>query len=218
MRMVRSRGAQNAAKGLLIAVAVIIAVLISLMVWLNRQMKPVIAEAAEASVTKWVTKQTGQLLSELESPMRSYETLVDFHYDGNGDLAAVSIDIDAAREVQRMVTTGLEEVLSASEEQTISVSASSLTGITLLSSWNVKIPITVRPITWVESEIDSQLTEIGINQMLHQINILVTTDVTILIPGGSCTAKVESKVPLVESVLLAQVPESYTYFSSKAEG
>lgn len=212
MKLHRVRGPKAAAKRLLLIVLAILMLLTGLTAWLCRQLKPVIRTVAEATLTSIVTKQAGNALSETESSTRSYEALVDFQYDQNGSLVAVSTDMDAAGALQSAVTNALTNSLSQLKEKTIQIPAGSLTGIPLLSGKGFSVPVTVESIISVSSDIRSELTEVGINQMLHRMEIVITTDITILVPGGSCAVEVKSIVPLAESLLLGQVPESYTYF------
>lgn len=212
MKLHRVRGPKAAAKRLLLIVLAILMLLTGLTAWLCRQLKPVIGTVAEATLTSIVTKQAGNALSETESSTRSYEALVDFQYDQNGSLVAVSTDMDAAGALQSAVTNALTNSLSQLKEKTIQIPAGSLTGIPLLSGKGFSVPVTVESIISVSSDIRSELTEVGINQMLHRMEIVITTDITILVPGGSCAVEVKSIVPLAESLLLGQVPESYTYF------
>ena len=217
MKLHRVRGPKAAAKRLLLIVLAILMLLTGLTAWLCRQLKPVIRTVAEATLTSIVTKQAGNALSETESSARSYEALVDFQYDRSGSLVAVSTDMDAAGALQSAVTNALTDSLSQLKEKTIQIPSGSLTGIPLLTGKGFSVPVTVESIISVTSDIRSELTEVGINQMLHRMEIVITTDITILVPGGSCTVEVESIVPLAESLLLGQVSESYTYFAPEGQ-
>lgn len=212
MRRCAARGPKAAGRWLLLLVGMFLLALLALGLWMNQRLKPMVAAKATASLTNMVTDEVGLALAEIDGSLRSYEKLAHFHYDGNGNLVAVSTDLDTAAKLQAQITEKMTAALSRLKEKTISIPAGSLTGVGFLSGKGFSVPVTVESILSVSSEITSELTEIGINQMLHRMEIVITTDITILCPGGSCTASVESRVPLTESLLLGSVPESYTYF------
>ncbi len=49
----------------------------------------------------------------------------------------------------------------------------------------------------------------AINQTRHKIYLLATTNVKIIIPASSSTIKVNSYVPISESIIIGEVPDSF---------
>lgn len=212
MKRYPAKGPKAAAIRLLYGAIVVSLLLLCGILWISSRLKPVVSDLAAARLTGMVREETEAVLAELEAEERSYALLTEFQYDGSGDLAAVSIDLAAAGKLESTVTTRLTERLASLEEQTLSVPLGSLSGIALFAGRGVRIPVSVQSVVAVKSDLESQLTEVGINQMLHRINMTVTTDVTILTPGGKSVETVTGCVPLAEGVIFARVPESYTYF------
>ena len=179
-------------------------------VWLNCQLRPMVLAVSESTLSNQVSRIVSRVLGETEI---DYSDLVQLRYDESGTLSAVTTQMETGNRLRGALVSRLLEELSALEERTVSVPAGSLTGLTLLSGRGVHIPVEVVGVSDVDSRFDSSLTPAGINQTLHRIDLVVTTDLTLLLPGGPVTHAFISRVTVAETVLLGQVPENYTYFS-----
>lgn len=179
-------------------------------VWLNCQLRPMVLAVSESTLSNQVSRIVSRVLGETEI---DYSDLVQLRYDESGTLSAVTTQMETGNRLRGALVSRLLEELSALEERTVSVPAGSLTGLTLLSGRGVHIPVEVVGVSDVDSRFDSSLTPAGINQTLHRIDLVVTTDLTLLLPGGPVTHAFTSRVTVAETVLLGQVPENYTYFS-----
>ena len=167
-------------------------------VWLNCQLRPMVLAVSESTLSNQVSRIVSRVLGETEI---DYSDLVQLRYDESGTLSAVTTQMETGNRLRGALVSRLLEELSALEERTVSVPAGSLTGLTLLSGRGVHIPVEVVGVSDVDSRFDSSLTPAGINQTLHRIDLVVMTDLTLLLPGGPVT------------VLVGAVPENYTYFS-----
>ena len=53
------------------------------------------------------------------------------------------------------------------------------------------------------------ISDAGINQTNHQINLEVIVDIDILIPWGTESAQVVSEVMIADTVIVGKVPDTY---------
>lgn len=179
-------------------------------VWLNCQLRPMVLAVSESTLSNQVALTIGTALSDTEI---DYSDLVQLQYDESGTLSAVTTRMETGNQLRGALVSRLMEALSALSEETFYVPAGSLTGLTLLSGRGFDIPVQVVGVSNVESSFDSALTPAGINQTLHRIDLVVKTDLVLLLPGGPVTHSFTSRITVAETVLLGQVPENYTYFS-----
>lgn len=182
-------------------------------VWINLRLRPMVLAASEAALSNQVSLIVGQVLGEEASGDLSYSDLVQLHYDESGMLTAVTTRMETGNLLRARIVSRLLTELTQLEDETVSVPIGSLTGSMLLSGHGFRIPVRLIGVTNVTSSFDSALTASGINQTLHQIDLVVQTDLVLLLPGGPCTHSVTSRITVAETVLLGQVPENYTYFS-----
>ena len=64
----------------------------------------------------------------------------------------------------------------------------------------------------ISAQFDNEFFDQGINQTLHRVVLTVTAELSLLLPGGVHTYTDETKVVLAETVLMGQVPDSYSSF------
>lgn len=179
-------------------------------VWLNCQLRPMVLAVSESTLSNQVSLTISEMLGETEI---DYGDLVQLQYDESGTLSAVTTRMEIGNHLRGDLVSHLMKALNALREETVSVPVGSLTGLTLLSGRGFEIPVQVIGVSNVESSFDSSLTPAGINQTLHRIDLVVKTDLILLLPGGPVTHSFTSRVTVAETVLLGQVPENYTYFS-----
>lgn len=179
-------------------------------VWLSCQLRPMVLAISESALSQRVGQAVGQVLGSTEV---DYSDLITLHYDESGTLSAVTTRMEAANRLRSAIVSQLLEELGTLTGQRVEVPSGSLTGLTLLSGRGLSIPVEICGVASVESAFDSALTPAGINQTLHQIDLVITTKLALLLPGGPATQTFTSRVTLAETVLLGQVPENYTYFS-----
>lgn len=195
---------------LIISLLVGLSLGIGVIVWIDCQLRPMVLAISESTLSNQISLTISKVMSEMDI---DYSDLVQLQYDESGSLSAVTTQMEVGNQLNGKLVTRLLEELSEMREETLSVPAGSLTGLTLLSGRGFSIPVTVVGVSNVTSRFDSSLTPAGINQTLHQIDLVVTTELVLLLPGGPVTHSITSRVTVAETVLLGQVPENYTYFS-----
>ena len=66
------------------------------------------------------------------------------------------------------------------------------------------------PANALTGHLESSFSEEGINQTRHKIWVSVKVKITFLLPNYEKNSEVSVKIPLVETVLLGNVPDAYT--------
>ena len=61
----------------------------------------------------------------------------------------------------------------------------------------------------VESRVENQFSDAGINQTLHRVMLSVHIPIQILLPGGTVETEVDSQVCLAESIIVGGVPGTF---------
>ena len=70
------------------------------------------------------------------------------------------------------------------------------------------LPIQIVSIRNSEASLHSEFREAGINQTLHQLNMQVSVDVTVLVLGQTDDFTISSQVIVAETVIVGQVPDT----------
>lgn len=61
---------------------------------------------------------------------------------------------------------------------------------------------------------ENQFTQAGINQTTHRVMLYVDVSMSILLPGFRTGTQVSSSFSVAETVIVGDVPDTYTYFDS----
>lgn len=79
----------------------------------------------------------------------------------------------------------------------------------MLNSLGPKIPVKLKIIGSVNPNIDTKVTEYGINNSLIEVSIRVTTTIRTILPISSKEKKVTIMVPLTVKIIQGPIPEYY---------
>ena len=60
------------------------------------------------------------------------------------------------------------------------------------------------------ARIESEFTELAINQSLHRLLFCVEVDMTVMLPTRPKTLRVLLRFPIAETVIVGEVPDAYT--------
>ena len=177
---------------------------------LELQLRPVLEAMAVAKV-KNVVAQTldAAVAAEISARGVTYGDLITIERDGSGSITALTSDMTAMNELRTGI---LSAVLTAVEEldpDRLSIPVGNLTGVSFFSGKGFSLPVEITAAGSAHGVFQSQFTGAGINQTRHQLSLEVTAEVEILLPGGVVETEVSAQVPVAETVIVGQVPDTY---------
>lgn len=80
---------------------------------------------------------------------------------------------------------------------------------TFLANLSPKIPVKLKFIGGVNTDIETDVSSYGINNALIKVNVKISVDAQVALPFTSETTTVVTKVPLVLKLIQGEVPEMY---------
>ena len=161
-----------------------------------------------------VKNATSDLLNDaidrqIEAGDIHYDRMVYFEKDLDGRITALKTNMS---EVNRLKTSVLNrinsDVLSMDTSQ-LGVPLGSLIFPEFLSGKGPDIPVKILTIRNSEASFDSNFTQAGINQTLHQIIMELSVDVTVLVLGETNSFTVVSHVVVAETIIVGHVPDTF---------
>lgn len=84
------------------------------------------------------------------------------------------------------------------------------TGNSLLANLGPKVPVQLRVIGDVQSQVKSKITEYGLNAALFEISIHFEVSLRIVIPFSTETTVVKNDIPIDTATILGKVPNFYS--------
>lgn len=191
-----------------------IMVLVIGVVLLDWKLRPAIIEIVGSELESVITDEVNHVCAEdAANGEIAYQNLVNLQYDKAGNLIGLTTNMAELNELKAKITKGVGEELDTLHRTSFSVPMGSVVGIALFSGLGPWIPVEVLSVGRMSSNFESSFEAAGINQTRHQIQLVISVEVVLLLPGGICKRECTNRVTVAESILMGEVPSKYSYFS-----
>ena len=171
---------------------------------------PVIRSLAETQVKNTASDLINDAIAEqIASGNIQYDRIVYFEKDVNGRITALKTNIGEINRLKTDVLNIINDEILSIEESSLGVALGSLFLPEFLSGKGPQLPVKILAIRNSEGDFYSSFSEAGINQTLHQLNMEVFLDVTVLVLGSTTEFTVSSHMVVAETVIVGDVPETY---------
>lgn len=181
---------------------------------LDYKLRPAILEIALSELETVVNDAIDQVcVQDAVDGEIAYSKLIELQYDQNGKLQGLTTDMATLNVLRADMTRAIGQALGEVEEQPIQVPLGTAWGVTLFSDLGPNIPVQVLSLESIAGYFESNFTAAGINQTRHQIQMVLTVQVVLLLPGGTYDRTFTNRITVAESILMGEVPSHYSYFS-----
>lgn len=189
------------------------------MIWLGiafyQHFLPVVTRLAEAEANNKVSAVINNAIAaRIADGELKYDEIIRLEKGENGAVTAVMTDVAKVNMLKSAITADVIAAFSEDVGAEINIPIGNLTGIKLLSGKGPDIPIELVTAAKTETEFINRFTTAGINQTCHRIIVRVSAGVNMMIPGKSVYAEIAAEVAVAETVIIGEVPESYTFFEA----
>lgn len=155
--------------------------------------------------------------SELENESVDYSDLVTIVYNSDNLISSIESNMVNINRIKARITKSVNDELNHIDEHDLSISLGTASGFEMFYNQGPLIPIKVQPEGYVEATLISSFESAGINQTLHRIIVEIKTEISAIIPGYTSSATVETQFVMVETVIVGNVPGTYTHVISGSE-
>jgi sporulation protein YunB len=187
----------------------VLALPVLLFIWIDMNLKPVILSMAEAKARVMAVEAVNNAAYEVMRERISYSDLVVVVLDEAGRVAMLQADTMRMNELGTRTALVAQRNLDALAATGIRIPIGSATGSRLLAGSGPSVTVNLVPMGSVTAEFVSEFTSAGINQTRHRIYLKMNTMVRMVIPTGAGQAQVSAYVPIAESIIVGQVPQTF---------
>ncbi len=181
---------------------------------INIRLRPLVVEECLAVLTNQLGQSVNDAVAEaVENGAYTYSDLIQLTCNDAGEVVSLSANMVRLNLLRSQVVQSVADGLDEAGSWTMSVPLGNLSGSAMLSGRGPILNVKVLSVGNLSSYFDNNFISVGINQSRHQVVLCVETEIILMLPGGSVTKTVTTRVTVAETVLLGQVPNSYTYFS-----
>ena len=188
---------------------IILILLCTFLVYLRIKFRDVIFELAQTQVKNSTSDLINDAIDkQIECGNIQYDRIVYFEKDLNGKITALKTNISEVNRLKTDVLNIINDEILALDTSDIGIHTGNLLLPEVFSGRGILLPVQIISIRNSEATLKSDFTEAGINQTLHQLNMHISVDVTVLVLGKTESFTISSQVIVAETVIVGQVPET----------
>ena len=172
--------------------------------------RDVIRELAETQVKNTTSDLTNDAIArQIADGIIQYDRIVFFEKDLDGRITALKTNMSEVNRLKTDILNIINDEILALDTSDIGIPMGSLFLPELLSGKGPVIPVHILSIRNSDASFSSNFVQAGINQTLHQLIMLVSVDVAILVLGQTGSFTITSEVVVAETVIVGDVPNTF---------
>ncbi len=181
----------------------------------NSALRPGMIAVATDQLSNQIEDEVCGVVEEyLSSGAMQYSDICTTLWDENGKMCGLQADMTQLNRLKSEISSRVAEEFDDSiVRHRLQVPIGSVLPVLTLHGQGPTVPVVVLSAGDVSAEFDSEFISTGINQTLHRVALLVETKLHLLLPGGVYEYTEQTRLVLAETVLLGDVPDSYSYFA-----
>lgn len=173
------------------------------------RMRPSIESWAQQRAVNIATRAINLAVQTIMANNIDSSTLLQIQRDDTNRIVGVSFNWGAINRIVSDMTTQVQNALNIVKNEEMGIPLGTVTGIKFLAARGPRIPVRILPIGSVDATPEIRFTEKGINQTLYTMYLRVNVQVRIVVPFVTTTVPVTSTVPVVEQIIVGDVPHVY---------
>lgn len=177
--------------------------------FVDLRLRPQVSDMAKYKVQGIITRAANEVIAqELLKTDTSYDDLVKIAENSAGEVTFLTYNSILINNIKSNITAEIIKAVDDMGQTDIYIPIGNITNIDLLQNKGPAIKFTISPAVYVETSIESEFLNTGINQVLHKIYVNVRVTALALIPNYTTTANFETKVCIAQTVIVGNVPNN----------
>ena len=197
------------AKILILALMLFVSLLLILFVY-NTCYSGTIKEKAKIRANTVVVSAINKAVDSVLSEQKlSYNNFFDINVKEDKSVSYMAVNTVTVNKFKVSVTQKILETLNNYEREEIFMSPFSVYGYTAVP-FGIMVPVLVIPVEILSTDFCNDFQGRGVNQTLHRLYVKIKINIKLLLPVGSEEFVVETGVPVAETVIVGDIPDTYT--------
>ena len=178
-------------------------------------LRSILGNLAVTRVSNMVNGLVAEAVSDaVNSGEIQYNDLISLEKNASGGVAALVSNMAEFNRLQASITQDILTRLGEMSDIELEIPIGTLSGSAFLAGRGPKMPVKMQSTGSCSARFENQFSHAGINQTTHQILLCVDVSVSILLPGFRTGTQVANSYAVAETVIVGDVPDTYTYFDS----
>lgn len=189
---------------------VFLAAIALLFLMFRSRYRDIIQELAETQVKNTTSDLTNDAIAkQIAEGVIQYDRIVYFEKDLDGRITALKTNMSEINRLKTDILNIINDEILALDTSDIGIPLGSLFLPEFLSGRGPAIPVHILSIRNSDATFASNFSQAGINQTLHQLTMVVSVDVAILVLGQTSNFTVNSEVVVAQTVIVGDVPNMF---------
>ncbi|MDE7218068.1 MAG: sporulation protein YunB [Oscillospiraceae bacterium] len=143
-----------------------------------------------------------------------YHDLISLEKNDSGGVAALVSNMAEFNRLQSSITQDILTRLAEMADVELEIPAGTLSGSAFLAGRGPTLSVRMQSTGSCSARFENEFSHAGINQTTHRILLCVDVSMSILLPGFRTGTEVSNSFSVAETVIVGEVPGTYTYFDS----
>lgn len=196
-------------KKLLIMLVILLIMIVIPFGVIESNLKPTILAIAKAEAEQVAVKAIQTAVNEKVAKSVEYKDLIFIRTDNRGRVVLMQANTIKINSLAAETILDIQKSLSKLEGKVIPIPIGQVLKSQLLAAYGPKIHVTLVPIGTVKVKVADDFQQAGINQTRHRLYLNVYSKVKIIIPLVTDNIEVASQVPIAETIIVGEVPQTY---------
>lgn len=190
-------------------------IFIALAIVATMHLRSILGSLAVTRVTNMVGQVvTGAVSEAVDSGEIQYQDLITLEKNDSGGVAALVSNMAAFNRLQSGITQDILQRLEAVSDIELAIPVGTLSGSAFLAGRGPSLSVRMQSTGSCSARFENEFSHAGINQTTHRILLCVDVSMSILLPGFRTGTEVSNAFSVAETVIVGEVPGTYTYFDS----
>lgn len=178
---------------------------------LETVIRPPLVSFTTAKLNQMATQLVNEsIMEELQKEDIQYEDLIQIERDVSGNVKSVNSNVMKINYAKSNFAKAINQKIAETKGDEIGVPIGNLTRLDIFAGRGYRIPVKIEPANIVNVDFKSEFSSAGINQTKHEVVAQVDVKMSAVMPMGTVGTELSTSIPLVQTVIVGEVPESLT--------
>ena len=187
----------------------IVSVFIGSFIYVDNNLRPTITVLAETKAMELANKSINKAVGDIVKDRINYSDLIYTKLDSQGKISMIQSNTVLMNKVASDVALEIQNELKQVKTTTSYIPIGTALKSPILAKYGPQLKVSIQPIGTVSVDFKTSFESAGINQTRHTIYLEVKTQVKVVIPLTTSTKEVKAQIPICETIIVGDVPESY---------
>lgn len=198
-------------------VIIVVIMLIFLMIYIDFRIQASLLEFAKSRAQIRGVELINQIVNEKIVAKVEYKDIVIIHKDDKGHVVLIQPNTIMLNKIMTDTVIEITASMRTMQQETMSIPLGQLTGSKILAALGPRLNVRVIPTGQINVGILNKFEQAGINQTRHLLYFQINTKLRITVPFIADEIDVSTTMPLAETIIVGDVPQTYVDFKGEGE-